>query len=171
MWAKATACFFFVSRYTRSLIFPNFAKKKKTHEKNTKCNVLRSCAFARYRARFATHWVVFVFPLPFGCMQKLQSCRTFALSKLIQRQIFSRGKWGSGRKNFTLFSVSWPKTGATSIARCQIMQRWLGDWSWGHPGSAAVGGWSWLMKLRVFFFFSKFCVFLISLPHWFFSSM
>ena len=34
------------------------------------------------------------------------------------------------------------------------MQRWLGGWSWGRPGSAAVAGWSWLVKLRVFFFWS-----------------
>ena len=64
---KATACFFFVSRYTRSLIFPNSWKKKHTRKKTqnaTFCTAVR----LRHRAQFVTHWGVFFFPLPmFAC--------------------------------------------------------------------------------------------------------
>ena len=64
-----------------------------------------------------------------------------------------RGKWG-----FFSSHSSRPWTGAT--LRCHIMQRWLSDWSWGHPGSAVVAGWSWLMKLRMFLFFEVFVFYL-----------
>ena len=52
---KATACFFFVSRYTRSLIFPNSRKKKHTRKKHQMQRSVQPCFCARG---------VFVFPLP-----------------------------------------------------------------------------------------------------------
>ena len=75
---------------TRAHWFFPTLEEKKTHEKNTKCNVLHSRAF-RYRARFVTHYVAFVFlclwlPAETAVVQDLCLGNT-------KIEIF-RGKWG-----------------------------------------------------------------------------
>ena len=88
MYPSATACIFLVSRYTRSLIFPNSRRKKEhTRKKHEIQRSAQPCVCAIERGSSRTAWLSFSFA--FGCQQKLQWCRTFDLSKVIRRERFA----------------------------------------------------------------------------------
>ena len=117
------ACFFSVSHYTRSLIFPNSRKKKKEKTQKLMLSyVLPGRAFAPYMGRLITHWVVLVCPLP------LVACKTAVVQDLCLAQgdyedrNLPRKVW----LFFIFFSVFIKKKTGASVRR-QITRRlaWL----------------------------------------------
>ena len=107
---KATACFFFFSRYTRSLIFPN--SRKKTHEKKHKMQrFAQPCVWAieHDSSRTAAGWFSFFFCLLVACRNCSRAgplpCRRWYEDRDLPRKV-----WNLKRKLHILlgkFALDW----------------------------------------------------------------
>ena len=106
--SKATVCFFFVSRYTRSLIFSNSRKKIQEKNKNSSY-VLRLRHIAHGLSRTGRGG----YSLSFNCLW------LHAKTAVVQDLCLAQGDY----EERDLPRKVWPQTGA--LVRRQITQRWI----------------------------------------------